>query len=70
MHGSIVKDLTTHLSRRIGEVARITLSAASMFDLTVGITVFCKLEVGGGQINRHCEVVTIVFWKQATSIAH
>ena len=42
-------------------MARITLSAASMFDLTAGITVFCKLEVGGEQISvdRYCKVVTM-----------
>ena len=56
-----LKDLAIYLSRRIGEVARITLSAASMFDLTAGITVFCKLEVGGEQISvdRYCKVVTM-----------
>ena len=36
------KNFVTHLSRRSGEVAGITLSAASMFDLTCGITIFCK----------------------------
>ena len=42
-------------------MARITLNAASMFDLTAGITVFCKLEVGGEQISvdRYCGVVTM-----------
>ena len=46
-HGINLKDLAIYLSRRIGEVARITLNAASMFDLTAGITVFCNVEVGG-----------------------
>ena len=42
-------------------MARITLNAASMFDFTAGITVFCNVEVGGEQISvdRYCGVVTM-----------
>ena len=54
-----LKDLVTHLSRRSGEVAGITLSAASMFDSTSGITIFCKQEVEGDLVDRHGEVVTM-----------
>ena len=38
---NLLKLMLAHLSRRIGEVAGITLSAASMFDSTCGITIFC-----------------------------
>jgi len=54
-----LKDLVTHLSRRSGEVAGITLSAASMFDSTSGITIFCKQEVERDLVDRHGEVVTM-----------
>ena len=47
MHGGIAclnlnVATPTHLSRRIGEVAGTTFSAASIYDSTAGITMFCK----------------------------